>query len=417
MELSRENMKSSYKTVPNAVESERGKFGFYLTLAYLFIEYARPADLFPLIGYIRPAAIVSVLLLLTSLNSLDIHKIKKPQIILFALFILLSTSLVPFAHNGRVAYGVTMSMVLYFVFAISVVIHINTLKRLKIFLTFWMITTVYIAVKGVFHGVGEGIGGSSFLSDENDFSMFLNMMLPFSLYLFMIEKRTLRKNLYLLSGILLLAGIVISFSRGGFVGLLATLFTMLMFSKRKIVTFVLVVFLALLLYSFADTMYWNEMSTITDTSESTASMRFDAWTGAWHMFIDNPLGVGPGNFPFRYPNYQPEHVKRNMWGFPAHSLWFTLIPELGVFGIIIYIFWLYHNIKDIFRVKRFKDNPDPDISFFSYLSMAYLAGLAGFFASASFLSALYYPHYFYFTAIIVATKNIAELHSTDSDDF
>lgn len=145
-------------------------------------------------------------------------------------------------------------------------------------------------------------------------------------------------------------------------------------------------------------------------------MRIDTWTSAWHMFLDNPIGVGPGNFPVRYPEYQLPSMKRNMWGFVAHSLWFTLIPEMGIFGIITYVVWLYYNLKDIFWLRSFKDQQYPHLRFFFYMSMAYLAGLAGFFASASFLAALYYPHYFYYTAIIVASKNIAETYKLKANN-
>ena len=46
------------------------------------------------------------------------------------------------------------------------------------------------------------------------------------------------------------------------------------------------------------------------------------------------------------------------------------------------------------------------ISTSSTLGMAFISSLAGFFASASFLSVLYYPHYFYVTALIITAKKL-----------
>ena len=42
-----------------------------------------------------------------------------------------------------------------------------------------------------------------------------------------------------------------------------------------------------------------------------------------------------------------------------------------------------------------------------YLSLAFMASLVGYFSSGTFLSVLYYSHYWYITAILVATVKIA----------
>ncbi|MFZ2799444.1 MAG: hypothetical protein WAZ30_04425, partial [Syntrophorhabdus sp.] len=90
-------------------------------------------------------------------------------------------------------------------------------------------------------------------------------------------------------------------------------------------------------------------------------------------------------------------------------LWFTLIPETGILGIIIYFMLLYYNIKDIFEVKRMNSLRDsPESRYLYNMSIAMLASLAGFFASATFLSVLYYTHYWYMTAIIIAIANISK---------
>lgn len=396
------------------LKAEHGKFGFYLTLTYMFVEYGRPMDLLPFLTAIRPAAIIIVLLLASLLTSPNLKSLKKPQIIYFTLFVLLCVVFIPLAHNGGIAYKQTISITFYLIFASSVVLHVNSLKRLRIFLSLWIILAIYISVKGIFHGSGEGIGGSSFLYDENDFALFLNVMLPFCLYMFMYEKAWLKKLFYLFSSFAFLGGIITSFSRGGFVGLSASLLVILMFSKKKLAAIFLTAALILILYVIGQTVsvnevsYLNEMATIGNTEESTASIRIDAWTGAWHMFLDNPLGVGPANFPMRFPEYQPPTMNRNMWGFMAHSLWFTLIPELGIIGITIYSLWLYRNVRDVLWMRGLVKSKNPDLRLCAYFAMSYLAGLAGFFGSASFLSALYYPHYFYYSALIMATKQIAE---------
>jgi hypothetical protein len=49
-----------------------------------------------------------------------------------------------------------------------------------------------------------------------------------------------------------------------------------------------------------------------------------------------------------------------------------------------------------------------DYRFAYFLSLAFMASLAGFFASGTFLSVLYYPHYWYLTAMIAATRKVVD---------
>ena len=129
------------------------------------------------------------------------------------------------------------------------------------------------------------------------------------------------------------------------------------------------------------------------------------------MFIDNPLGVGGNNFQVRFPEYQSKIFKRGMWGRVAHSLWFTLISELGIFGILIFFMLLYYNVRDIIFLKNFRLDNREDLKYLNVLSLATFASFAGYFASGTFLSVLYYPHYWYLTAILVASVKIAKNES------
>ena len=133
------------------------------------------------------------------------------------------------------------------------------------------------------------------------------------------------------------------------------------------------------------------------------------------MFLDNPLGVGGNNFQVRFEEYQSGWFQRGMWGRVAHSLWFTLISELGIIGIIIYFRLLYYNLKDIFVLKKIKASSNDELRYLHYLSLAFITSFVGYFVSGTFLSVLYYPHYFYVTAMIVASRNLLEKQLNPSD--
>jgi probable O-glycosylation ligase (exosortase A-associated) len=269
-----------------------------------------------------------------------------------------------------------------------------------------MFIMIFLALRGI---VGNGIGGSSFLHDENDFSLLMNVMLPFAIFLFMYESSLKRKVLYITSAVLSIVSIVISFSRGGFVGLLVVLIIVWLCSPRKIMTLTIVSLLTLVILNVAGDSYWARIDSITATDQGTARERMDSWNAGWNMFLDNPMGVGGGNFPVRFPEYQPADMPHGMYGRAAHSFWFTLISETGIPGIILFILLIVANFHDINFIRKVKDKNDSDVKFARYLSLAFIASFCGFFASGTFITVNYYPHFYYLTAMVVVTRRVVDI--------
>ena len=185
-------------------------------------------------------------------------------------------------------------------------------------------------------------------------------------------------------------------------GLVAALFVLWLFNRRKIAVLILVGVMSLAVYEVAPSSYWDHVSTIQNTQEGTAKGRLDSWMAAWRMFKDNPLGVGPGQFAIHFPDYQGDAFgSHNMWGREAHSLWFTLLAELGIPGAILFGAHIRANWKALRRLGKLppvEGRPLPVL-----LSTALTASFAGYFAAGSFLSVLYYPHYWFMSALLVAT--------------
>jgi|CXWL01.1.fsa_nt_gi O-antigen ligase len=383
-------------------------FGFKLLFVYIFIEYGRPMDFIPGLQFVRPAMIVTILLMISWITSGSLHKVfdGSRQIKHVWCLILFMATLVPFSRNVHFAFDTTLSILQYMPFMLSFILYVNSFDRMKAFLRMWIVLLIFLSVKGI---LLRGKGGSSFLSDENDFSLLMNMMLPFAYFLFLSSRKQVERVVYLGATFLGVLSVIASSSRGGFVGLLVVAVVIWWFSPRKMATLLVAGVIAGVVFLTADAKYWQEIGTITDTSESTASARIDSWKAAWEMFKDNPWGVGPGNFPFNFQQYQQGTLfKRGMWGRAAHSLWFTLLSELGIVGVLIYVSLVRVNLQDVMFVRRAQLEKNEQARVAYFLALAFLACLAGFFASGTFLSVLYYPHLYYVTAMIVATKKLVE---------
>jgi hypothetical protein len=67
-------------------------------------------------------------------------------------------------------------------------------------------------------------------------------------------------------------------------------------------------------------------------------------------------------------------------------------------------------------LKRiYKGRKNVDLLYLQYFSRGTIASFAGYFASGTFLSVLYSPHYWYLTGIIVAAVNIAKKTISESE--
>ena len=402
----------------NDVQSNRA--WYFFALVYLIFDYVRPQTFLHILGVIRPALLTITLLSFIIMTKGRTFVFKSAQLKLIWVFIGILGLLVPFSPNRGFAFYTMRSMLVYLPFIISLLVCIDSLRRLKHFLFVLMIIMIYMSIYTITH---RGMGPGNYFQDENDVSLFIDMLLPYGYFLFIQEKNRQRKILYGIGLFLCVGAVVVSFSRGGLVGLAAAFAVIWLFSPRKILTISILAVLGIGMYLFGDQLgklghprghggksgsYWSEMATSTDAKENTAAARINYWKAAIRMWKDYPFGVGGANFPVLHESYKMEEVRLNMWGVPAHSLWFTLLPETGVEGVFVFMMLVFVNIKDaLFIKKHFRDSTDPDDRFLYFLSLAFLSSLAGFFAAASFLAVLYYAHIWYFSGLIAATVSIA----------
>lgn len=384
-----------------ADKSNNNTSWFFFMILYLFIDLGRPQDMIP-IGFLRPG-MISILILVSFLIFGSKDKLfNASQIKLVCYFILLTAVYIPFARNNFFAYNTTKSMLLFLPFIFSCIICLDSIDRLRKFMFFWILIMNYIALYSLTH---SGCGSGNYFSDENDLALYMNICLPFCYFLFLYEKEKIKKIFFGISGGINLLAIVKSFSRGGFLGLLSLVIVVWLLSKRKLITLISICLLGIFLYFIGGERYRAEMSTIS-TEDTTGLARIESWKAGWRMFLDKPWGVGGNNFLVWFHEYQSEYFNRGMWGRASHSLWFTLIPELGILGILIYLALLYYNVKDLWLLKDIT-NKYPSFQYVRYLALAYLTSIMGYFMAGSFLSVLYYPYYWYLTAMIVATRKIS----------
>jgi len=375
---------------------------FATVVIFAVFDYGRPQDVIPGLGAIRPSLLLTLLIGGALVNYSQALHFEDPKLRWFAVLIVFMAAWVPLASNNYWAFQIFLTMAQLFAFSLAFVAFVDTAERLRIFVLVWIVCTTYQAYWGVTHA-GRGTG--AFLGDENDFCLAMNMMVPFALLTLRHARTVAWKILCLVATGLYLAAVVSSQSRGGFVGLGVTLFALIAFSKHRVRILLASGVAALAVFALAPPTYFTEMSTISDTHDSTRLARLKMWKNARAAFADNPIfGVGQGNVNWRvgeYEHYDPEK-ERSFAGHAVHSVYFTLLPELGLCGVAIYLSFVLLILKDSMGVVR-RARAFPGSGLDSY-ARATVCGLAAYLVCGLFVSTLYYPHLYYLMAISTTVR-------------
>jgi O-antigen ligase len=382
---------------------------FHLTVAYLLLEFARPQELVPILAPLRLPGLVAGALALALILSGRISLSDK-QTRLFVVFLALMAVQVPLAANNyRALIGLKYMLITFLVY-LGIVIAVDSLPKIRTFITLWLGVHVLLAIHGI-AARGRGVGG--FIGDENDVAMTINMIVPFSFFLAQKEPKRAKRLLYIgLTALFVLANIF-TFSRGGFVGLLAVSLCCWLRSPNKLRSAVVIVALGLLVSLYAREGYWERIQSSWEegVSAGTGEDRLYMWRFGWKMFLDNPIiGVGQDNFPARFAEYEGDerlYGHTRTWR-AAHSLYFTLLPELGLVGAIIFFGMVYRNWKDVAAIRQ-------SIRLRPY-AHALEASLIGFLVSSVFISTLYYPNFWVTMGFVVALRRIVMLEQPQGNE-
>lgn len=402
-------------------------FAFTLLIVLLVFESFRPDRLVPggrILSHF-PTAILFILLFLWLKEPYRIVRNLQTKC-LFA-FVVLMAIQIPLSRNWNWAYHGFEHFVVFglsiFLFKIQ---FINSQYKVVRYIKLFVILSIFFAILGT---VGKGLVQIPLLEDENDFALFMNILIPFGYFLAQETKDKRKRIFYYSCVVLYVLGNVASFSRGGFVGLLGVGIFIFYKSKNKVTLVLIAALLVVLMFAFAPPEYWDEMSTIKEDSHSevgTGKLRYDAWKAGWQMFLDHPIiGVGANNFGIWLQDYYPvKEIAHKMWGRAAHSLYFTLIPEMGIVGTVLFIGMLWGNYKDHCYISHLearkgsllasanlteveKGNISKGIRTLHFFSLAYSGAMVAYFVTGIFISVLWYGYFWILMSFYILTSNAA----------
>lgn len=309
-----------------------------------------------------------------------IHTGMNKYVFLFVGYAFLSLLYSPNAESGLVYIITILSLFIIFLFIVN---FLKTNSQLKVLIYTLLILNVFnsflIYYQILFQNVlfigrdtaqslsGEKIWrASGTFDDPNVTATYLLIGIVFSFAYLILNKTTIKQKLFIIPGILITSGgLILTFSRTGwlaaFVGIIIVVFFQK--DKRKMFTVLFLIILFVVVVSiftpYGEFIFARFLSVFDIMKDPSIRTRiFMGISGIW-MFLNYPiLGVGYRGFPKLYDYFQhPLMPQSALYIKESHTLWITLLAELGIIGLLIVLFWFKEIIVTIFKSIKFSSDP------------------------------------------------------------
>jgi probable O-glycosylation ligase (exosortase A-associated) len=286
-------------------------------------------------------------------------------------------------------------------------------KRLKWVFLVTAFSFGVLALKGALFGLATGGGDrvfgppESFIADNNSFGLALNMSLPSFYLLGRVEKnKILRRALNLAFGCSIFC-IILTYSRGGLLGLVAVLSLLAWRSKYRVVGLLLVATVALAVVSFAPPQWTARMNTLRQEGvDGSAQQRLVSWGTTWNFVQDYPLMGGSFYVLPDVPIFQKYKTGDLPGGFESsgpHSIYFQVLGEQGFAGFAIYFGLLISCLVSLVSLRRHTIRV-PQLQWMSVYADIITVSLIGFLVSGAFLGFADFDLYYQMVACVCVLK-------------
>jgi len=291
---------------------------------------------------------------------------------------------------------------------------INNDHKLKAVALVMVVTVVYMTwwtnAQYLFYGQWGRIGGPQTPSgegiyrDENIFSTIFVVGIPFLFYFGkLVESRWLRWAVWAVIPFAWHA-VFLTASRGGLLGIAATLALFILRSEKKLVGLLAVA-------AFAGAFAWQAGDVMTERAvsigeydeDASATGRLEAWKAATKMMATHPLtGVGFASFGQAFPSFSNAEPRI------AHNTIFQIGAEWGLIAVTTYLILTFSTLNRLRKngIQLRRRPWDERTRFLYCLNEATLIGFFGLFVCSMFLSLEAFELFYYLlllaNAVLVA---------------
>lgn len=276
-------------------------------------------------------------------------------------------------------------------FAFAYFIIINTIenkKQFKSILYLFVIAAAISAVYGIYQYIFGDVYSQAWLDAEmfedikmrvystfenpNVYGEYLILAIPIAVSLFWTEKGFWKKTFLLGIVAITTLSMVLTFSRGCWLGILLALAILAIIIDRR---FIILGLIGLMCLPFVlpDTII-QRFTSIGDMSDSSTSYRVYIWMGSLAMLKDywfSGIGLGETSFNTIYPLYSYNNIQTPH----SHNLFIQIVSQFGILGLIMFLGVVYNFYKEATISMLKKKN---------IILAGIVAGMTGFFLESMF---------------------------------
>jgi O-antigen ligase len=389
-------------------------FSFAGLFIFTFLVFFRPYEFSPSLLWLSKSALITAIVTLlffvpTQLGLENRITVRTREVNLALLLLLLVFISVPFALDKFRAWGSFVEYAKVVVMFVVMVNVVRTEQRLKGVLLLILVVTVVLSVTAIndysagnlaFGGkrIAGAIGG--LFDNPNDLALHLVTFLPIVICLALGSRNLSAKIVYLAVAVIVIGGTVVTFSRGGFLGLIfviGTLVWKLGKRNRTLVGIVTILLLALFLF-LAPGAYRQRVT----TSDDSAVARVGELKQSIYLAVRHPVfGVGMDNFVLFSDS---EHA--------THNAYTQVASEVGLTAAVVYVLFMVAAVKRLGRIPNPRD-VDKKKRRLPYLAIGVQASLIGYMVSSFFASVAFLWYVYYLVGYAVCVSRLWDTSLAD----
>lgn len=244
-------------------------------------------------------------------------------------------------------------------------------------------------------GTGHGMFGN-----PNDMALHLVIITPIAVSLLLASRAYSKKIVYGVGALLFVAGNMITFSRAGFLGLIAAMSLLVWkvgYGKRLQVSLLATVFLAAFLV-LAPGNYGRRIASIFVPSldpVGSSTVREGHLKQSILVTLRHPLtGIGMGNFGL---------VSNH--GQVTHNAFTQVSSEMGLIALAFYLAFIFYPLAQLFKIEK-ETRGNRELRRYYYLAIGLQAGIIGYMATSFFASVAYGWYIYYLVGYSLCLRRI-----------
>lgn len=401
------------------LDERRSSLAFSFLVFFTFVVFVAPQNAY---SFLQPLHLARVSVLLAAAAYLGRERTRGEalfpqsrqfrQLLLFTLLILLSIplSLWPGGSFQMVLDLYGKSLVAC-VLTTQLLDSLDRWKRMVWWMILFGIAISFIGVRGGWsdelvegYRIEGGWGGLA--ANPNDFALTVNLLIPFALAFYSLSSwgwKRLVCAVFLISAVW---GILLSYSRGGLITLVAIVLIFLTKSIRRegAIGYLVPTFMVLVgLFVLAPGGWSERIESITDFSKDRTGSAQERWANTERtlaVISEAPLlGIGAGM------NVLALNEKGGDWG-RVHNVYLQIASEIGIPGGVVFVLLLSTLVKSARQLQRrlFDEEANREIA---ALAFACEGALLAFAVAALFHPVAYHFYFYYVAGLTMALARIA----------